>query len=139
MQSKHIIWTCATKRTHCCRSYNPNCTDLSLYLHHQDPLQVQLLLLVSQRTSPRQQWQMRWQRTTIRLSRYSIGRLFSSHFIQAKRYAKLLQVTGRAVFSAEGGPTMPLQATRFTFHLFNSADDVPTLVSNFAKVVRSLM
>eukprot|EP00035_Acanthoeca_spectabilis_P017272 m.360092 g.360092 ORF g.360092 m.360092 type:complete len:149 (-) comp16635_c0_seq2:1603-2049(-) len=57
----------------------------------------------------------------------------------AENYNTVVKVTGRAVFSAEGGPTMPLQATRFTFHLFNSADDVPTLVSNFAKVVRSLM
>eukprot|EP00038_Savillea_parva_P024907 m.45476 g.45476 ORF g.45476 m.45476 type:complete len:430 (+) comp6652_c0_seq1:201-1490(+) len=57
----------------------------------------------------------------------------------AEQFKTVVKVTGHAVFPEEGGPTMPLQATRFTFHLFNSQDDVSTLVHNFGTVVKSLL
>jgi selenocysteine lyase/cysteine desulfurase len=57
--------------------------------------------------------------------------------LMAEKYKTVVKVTGR--MTGEGGPTFPMQATRFTFHLFNTLEDVPTLVANFAATVRELM
>lgn len=45
----------------------------------------------------------------------------------------VVKITGREVFPEGGGSSMPLQATRFTFHC-NNESDVKTVVDCGAKV-----
>ena len=52
-----------------------------------------------------------------------------------REHKTVLKVTGSAVFPEEGGPTMPKQAIRFTFHLFNDLVETQSMVQNFAAVV----
>lgn len=56
-----------------------------------------------------------------------------------KYYKCIVKVTGHAVFPEEGGSTMPAQATRFSFHLFNGEKEVISLIESFGKVVRNLV
>jgi selenocysteine lyase/cysteine desulfurase len=49
----------------------------------------------------------------------------------------IVKQAGRSASANEGGPTMPLQATRITFHLFNTKDDVAQLVDVVAQLFAS--
>lgn len=69
------------------------------------------------------------------------GNVTSAEVAAAMRteHKTIVKVTGRAVFPEEGGPTMPLQATRLSFHLFNNAAEVQQMVRNLGAVLRQLL
>ena len=69
------------------------------------------------------------------------GNITSSQVATAlfEKHKIIVKVTGRTVFPEEGGPTMPLQATRFSFHLFNDLDEVSTMCQRFGEIVKELL
>mmetsp|Transcript_2861 Transcript_2861/g.6033 ORF Transcript_2861/g.6033 Transcript_2861/m.6033 type:complete len:122 (+) Transcript_2861:384-749(+) len=45
-----------------------------------------------------------------------------------QNHGMVIKVLGRKYFPEERGPDMPLEALRFSFHVFNTHDDVTALV-----------